>query len=34
MSAIFKMAAKTRHKKMGGKNSALSDINKILYVGR
>jgi hypothetical protein len=29
MSAIFKMAAKTRHKKMGGKNSTLSDIIKI-----
>jgi hypothetical protein len=29
MSAIFKMAAKTRHKKIGGKNSTLSDIFKI-----
>jgi hypothetical protein len=29
LSAIFKMAAKTRGKKMGGKNSSLSDIIKI-----
>jgi hypothetical protein len=29
MSAIFKMAAKTQHKKIGGKNSTLSDIIKI-----
>jgi hypothetical protein len=29
MSAIFKMAAKTRHKNGGGKNSTLSDIIKI-----
>jgi hypothetical protein len=29
MSAIFKMAAKTRYKKMGGKNSTLSDIIQI-----
>jgi hypothetical protein len=28
MSAIFKMAAKTRYKKMGGKNSTLPDIIK------
>jgi hypothetical protein len=34
LSAIFKMAAKTRGKKMGGKNSSLSDIIKIWYVGR
>jgi hypothetical protein len=29
MSAIFKMAAKTRQKKMGGKNSIFSDTIKI-----
>jgi hypothetical protein len=29
MSAIFKMAAKTQHKKMGSKNSTLSDVIKI-----
>jgi hypothetical protein len=30
----FKMAAKTQHKNGGGKNSTLSDIIKIWYVGR
>jgi hypothetical protein len=29
MSAIFEMAAKTQHKKIGSKNSTLFDIIKI-----